>query len=84
VRFGLSARGASAQNSSLPDGQEPAKRGAFWIKLLARTHGFDMLLDKYGAAATATLLSCESPDDAPALHPVRQGRPATAKGNRRE
>jgi hypothetical protein len=43
-----------------------------------------MLLDKYGAAATATLLSCESPDDAPALHPVRQGRPATAKGNRRE
>lgn len=72
VQFALSARGAQAQNSALPRGQSPCRPGDRWLKLLvADYHGHAMLLDKYGSAATATFLSCESPDDTPVLRPVR-------------
>ena len=35
-----------------------------------------MLLDRHGSAATASLMTCESPDDTPMLHPVRNIRRA--------
>jgi hypothetical protein len=70
VQFRLSARGAAAQNSALPAGQSPCQPGDRWLKLLARYHDFDMLLEKYGRCATATFLACERPDDTPLLHPV--------------
>jgi hypothetical protein len=72
--FALSSRGVEAQNSALPKGQMPWATGARWIKMLAHWHGLDMLLDRHGNAAAATLLACESPDDVPALHPVRNVR----------
>lgn len=72
VSFTLSERGAQAQNSALPAGQSLWERGAHWCKLLGMRHGFHMLHDRHGSAATATLMACESPDDAPVLHPVRQ------------
>jgi hypothetical protein len=69
--FCLSARGCEAQNSKLPHGQTPWAPGAPWIKLMTEYHNIEMLLDRHGGAATATLLTCESPDDRPVLHPVR-------------
>jgi hypothetical protein len=74
VQFALSSRGVDAQNADLPPGQSPWKKGARWVKLLAPYRGIDMLLDKHGSSATATLLSCESPSDTPVLSPVRQVR----------
>jgi len=74
--FQLSRRGAEAQNSDLPVGQSPWSAGAAWCKLFVKYHGFDMLLDRYGNVATATLLACEHPDDVPVLHPVRNVRRA--------
>jgi hypothetical protein len=74
VSFALSARGAAAQNSALPAGQSPWKKGDRWIKLLARYHDWDMLLDRHARAATATLLGGEHQDDHPALWPVRNIR----------
>ncbi len=71
VSFALSERGAAAQNSALPPGQSPCRAGDRWAKLLTRYHNIDFLLDRFGSSATATLLSCESPDDVPALRPVR-------------
>ncbi len=71
VSFALSRRGCDAQNSDLPPGQTPWAPGSRWVKLLTRYHGFDMLLDRYGGAATATLLTCEDPDGVPVLDPVR-------------
>jgi hypothetical protein len=73
VSFSLSRRGAEAQNSDLPPGQSPWRAGDRWCKLLVRHH-FDMLLDRHGNSATATLMSCEHPDDIPVLHPVRNIR----------
>jgi hypothetical protein len=72
VSFRLSKRGAEAQNSDLPSGQRQWSAGDSWCKLYARYHGFDMLLDRHGNSATATLMACEFPDDSPVLHPVRQ------------
>jgi hypothetical protein len=71
VSFALSQRGADAQNSDLPAGQAPWAADSVWCKLLAVHHDFQMLLDRFGSSATATLMSCESPDDTPVLHPVR-------------
>ena len=71
VQFKLSERGAAAQNSALPPGQSPWSAGSMWLKLLARYRGIDMLLDRHGHSATATLLACEHPDHTPILHPVR-------------
>lgn len=74
VQFTLSARGAEIQNSNLPPGQKTWKKGDGWVKLYVRNRGLDMLLDRHGSAACATLLSCESPDDVPKLTPIRQIR----------
>ena len=71
VSFRLSERGASAQNSCLPEGQSPASPGDSWCKLLVNYRTFPMLLDRFGSSATATLLACEHPDDTPVLRPVR-------------
>ena len=72
VSFALSARGAAAQNSCLPTGQSAWAAGSHWCKLLGVAHGYQMLLDRHGSAATATLMASERPDDVPALYPVRQ------------
>jgi hypothetical protein len=69
--FRLSARGCDAQNRDLPVGQSPWAPGASWAKLMIEYRGLEMLLDRHGGAATATLLACESADDRPILHPVR-------------
>lgn len=74
VSFALSARGAEAQNASLPKGQSPWKAGDHWTKLYAQYRGIPMLLDRHGSAATATLMCCEHPDDTPVLWPVRNVR----------
>ncbi len=71
VSFALSRRGAEVQNSALPPGQSPWSPGSRWCKVYGIEHGFQMLYDRHGGAATATLLTCESPDDVPVLHPVR-------------
>jgi len=75
VGFKLSARGAEAQNSSpIADSREQPlwRAGDRWAKLFVRSnHGVDMLLERFGNAATATLLACESPEQIPVLHPVR-------------
>lgn len=76
VSFALSARGAAAQNSALPKGQSPWKKGDRWIKLLAHSHGYDFLLDRHGSAATVTLLGGEFPDAKVPLAPVRNIRRA--------
>jgi hypothetical protein len=76
--FMLSSRGARAQNSSLPPGQSPWAPGSNWLKLLCVYHGYEFLLDRHGNSATATLMACESPDDTPVLHPVRN----VARGGR--
>lgn len=73
VSFALSERGAAAQNSNLPAGKSPVRRGDFWLKLYAPYRGYEMLLENR-ASATATLLNCEHPDDSPILHPVRNVR----------
>ena len=74
VSFRLSERGAAAQNAALPPGQSPARAGDRWVKLYTTYHGFPMLLDRHKSSATATLMSCESPDDVPMLAPVRNIR----------
>jgi hypothetical protein len=74
VSFALSERGAAALNSGLPAAQSVCRAGDRWLKLYVPYHGYDMLLEKYGHSATATLLACESPDDTPVLHPVRNIR----------
>jgi hypothetical protein len=74
VDFALSSRGAEAQNSDLPPGQSPWKAGDRWCKLYGTRHGLDLLYDRHGGEATATLMTCESPDDTPILYPVRQIR----------
>ncbi len=76
VTFTLGARGAEAQNSSLPPGQPRWAKGDRWAKLYVRWRGYDMLLDRYGSSMTATLAACESPDDVPHLAPIRQVRRA--------
>ncbi|HVZ32488.1 MAG TPA: hypothetical protein VG963_08680, partial [Polyangiaceae bacterium] len=74
VSFALSSRGADAQNSGLPAGQSRWSAGDRWIKLYAKYGGTEMLFDKYGSSATATLMTCESPDHTPVLYPVRNIR----------
>jgi len=74
VSFALSARACKLQNSDLPPGQTPWQPGARWLKLLCHHHGFDFLLEKYGASITTTLAACESPNDVPQLAPVRNIR----------
>lgn len=75
VSFALSQRGADAQNTPpVPADHRPRRKGDRWIKLYVPWHGFEMLLEKYGSAATATLLACEHPDDSPVLWPVRNIR----------
>lgn len=72
VSFTLGKRGADAQNSELPPGQSQWAAGSRWCKLMAEYRGFGpMLLDRHGNSATATFLTCESPDAIPILHPVR-------------
>jgi hypothetical protein len=75
VAFALSERGAALQNEAAARlGQRSWKRGDHWCKLLVNYRGFDMLLERHGGAATATLLGAESPDDPVALAPVRNIR----------
>ncbi len=74
VAFRISRRGAEAQNADLPAGQRPWNPGDRWAKLYLDYHGIPMLLDRHGSSATATLLTCESPDGSPVLHPIRQIR----------
>lgn len=74
VCFTLSRRGAEAQNANLPSGQQRWAAGARWCKLFANYAGVPMLFDRHGGSATATLLCCESPDETPILHPVRNIR----------
>lgn len=74
VSFALSNRGAEAQNSYLPPGQSPWKKGDRWTKLYAQAHGFGFLLEKYGASATTTMMGGEHPEDEPRLSPVRNIR----------
>lgn len=74
VSFRLGQRGADVQNMPpMPPGQVPGqwKKGDRWCKLLGVSHGFQMLLDRHGNSAAATLMACEDPDDVPELHPVR-------------
>lgn len=74
VSFSLSSRGVEAQNSDLPPAQAPWKVGDRWCKLFGRRLDLDMLYDRHGSEATATLMSCESPIVTPRLHPVRNIR----------
>jgi len=74
VAFRLSRRGCEAQNSDLPAGQSPWNPGDRWAKLFVDYHGTQMLLDRHGRSATATLMACENPNDTPILHPVRNIR----------
>lgn len=76
VLFALSSRGAAAQNSDLPPGQTLWAPGDRWCKLYIEHRGFQMLLDRHGSSATASLLACERPDDTPILMPVRNVRRA--------
>lgn len=71
VSFELSERGAQANTTA----ERVCRKGDRWLKLYVPFRGVaDMLLEKYGNSATATLMACEHPDDAPRLAPVRNIR----------
>jgi len=74
VCFRLSERGAKVLNGDKPEpGARIWRKGDGWAKLCCRYSGLDVLLTRFdGQSATATLLSCEHPDETPVLHPIRQ------------
>jgi hypothetical protein len=75
VSFALSERCAAAQNADLPAfDARPCKAGDRWLKLYAPYCGIDFLYERYGHSITATFAACESPDNIPVLHPVRNVR----------
>lgn len=77
VSFAMSQRLADLQNADPPPGQSPTwKKGDPWLKLYAVYHGIEFLFERYGSSMTATLAACESPDEVPILHPVRNVRRA--------